>query len=88
MLGWLKDSRGHKSWTHILAIPIVVCVTIKLLASGTDINLPGGYHLTLASMTASDYVDIVKYWLGLFLARETTEKVLGYLGSKPDGTPE
>ena len=78
----IKDSRGKFSWTHALAIPIVVAVTIKLLASGVDLVLPTGYHVILASMSASDYVDIVKYWIGLFLARETTEKVLGYLGKQ------
>ena len=83
---WWKDSRGKESWTHALAIPIVVLVTVKLLASGIDLVLPEGYHITLASMSASDYVDIVRYWLGLFLARETTEKILGYLGEKRDGS--
>jgi len=78
----LKDSRGKFSWTHTLAIPIVIAVTIKLLISGTDITLPAGYHVLLASMSATDYVDIVKYWLGLFVARETTTKVLDYLENK------
>ena len=85
MFHWLHlihDSRGKASWSHTLAIPIVIGITIKLLASGTDVSLPGGLHFTLASMNGTDYVEMVKYWIGLYLARETTEKVLGYLGDK------
>ena len=81
----LNDSRGKFSWTHTLAIPIVIAVTIKLLVSGINISLPGGYNVILASMTASDYVDIIKYWLGLFLARETTAKVLDHLEGNING---
>ncbi len=82
----IKDSRGHFSWTHTLAIPIILAVTIKLLASGIDVTLPAGYHILLASMPATDYVEIVKYWLGLFLARETTNKILDHLEGNTNGS--
>ena len=82
MFKWLhliRDSRGKASWSHTIAIPIVIGITIKLLASGTDISLPGGIHVILASLSGSDYVEMVKYWIGLYIARETTEKVISHL---------
>lgn len=86
MFNWLKikDSRGNFSWTHSLVIPIVILITLKLIFSGIDIVMSNGYHITLASMTSSDYVDTIKYWLGLFFSRETTAKVVDYLEKKND----
>lgn len=89
IMSWLKnrfrcmrDSRGKISWTHTLAIPIVIAITVKMLAGGIDLSIPGGYHVITASMLALDYVEMVKYWIGLFFARETTEKIIGYLETK------
>jgi hypothetical protein len=78
----MRDSRGKTSWTHTLAIPIVILITIKMLAGGIDLTIPGGYRVTTASVLAIDYVEMVKYWIGLFFARETTEKVIDYLVEK------
>jgi len=77
----IHDSRGKTSWTHTLAIPIVILITLKLLLGGIDFTIVG-YHIITASMPGSDYVEMVKYWIGLFAIRETTEKVIGYLGEK------
>jgi hypothetical protein len=65
-----------------LAIPIVIAITIKMLCGGIDLTIPGGYHITTASVLAVDYVEMIKYWIGLFFARETTEKVIDYLAEK------
>jgi len=53
-----------------------------MLCGGIDLTIPGGYHITTASVLAVDYVEMIKYWIGLFFARETTEKVIDCLGAK------
>jgi hypothetical protein len=78
---FIKDSRGKNSWTHLLAIPIVLLITLKLLLGGIDVTIIG-YHIVTASMPGLDYVEMVKYWIGLFAVRETTEKVIDFLGAK------
>lgn len=81
---WLmRDSRGKYSFTHTLAIPIVIAVTLKMLISGTSLSYQG-MSLTLSNVTALDYVEIVKYWIGLYAVRETTEKVVDCVNAVRD----
>lgn len=69
----LCDSRGHRSWTHTLAIPASILITLWFLSGGIDLQV-GPVHIITATKSAAEYALAVGVWLAFLGQREWTEK--------------
>lgn len=77
----LEDSRGDPSWTLTLVTPAFVAATVKFLAGGIILGPLG----TVPPMTGTEYAAAIVAILGVWVAREYTDKPLDLTRSQGGG---
>ena len=72
----IRDSRGHPSWTHTMAIPAIVGITAWFILGGVDLTV-GTVRVAFVVKTAAEYALAVGVWLTFFAQREYISKKNG-----------
>jgi hypothetical protein len=59
----MRDSWGRLSLHVTLAVPALIVASLWFLVGGISIQLPGGFAITTATKSGSDYLLFVGPWL-------------------------
>jgi hypothetical protein len=82
MFRLIRDSRGAPSWSHTLAVPASVLITLWFLAGGLDVTV-GTVHVITATKAGAEYALALAPWLAYLAQRETVQKRLDATGPTP-----